>query len=208
MIKGLKLKAVFWLAVGTWAISLFLSREPFSLELLRPSGLVLGIVTAVVTLFERYIWRWKILHPWFVSVPDLTGTYSGTISSTWLGQGNTQGGGVIPVYLSVFQTLSSLTVRLYTEESASISLCSALIESEDGYWEVVYTYRNEPDLLVQERSRIHHGGLRMKLEDDTPLTLRGNYFTDRSTSGEAVLKRVSSRRTKSFIEASKIVSSS
>ncbi len=203
MIKGLHLKAVFWLAVGTWVAAFLVSGQPIKMSLLQPSSVVLGVITVVTAYFERQAWSWKLWHSWFVSVPNLTGTYSGKISSTWVSTDASCAGKNIQVYLSVFQTLSGLTARLYTSESFSVSLCASLIESDDGHWEIIYTYRNEPNLLIQDRSRIHHGGIRLRIEADEPLQLRGNYFTDRSTSGEVVFNRISNLRSKSFEDAQK-----
>lgn len=201
MIKELHIKAIFWLAVTTWAISLIVSGEDLSTALFKPSGLVLGVVIAATALFERHLWKWKALHPWFVSVPNLIGTYAGEISSTW--QAESGIAKEVQIYLSIFQTLSGVTVRLYTAESASASLCASLLESDDGQWEIIYTYRNEPDLLIQDQSRIHYGGIRLRIESEHPVVLRGSYFTDRRTVGEIKLTRVSAKRSLSFDQAEK-----
>ena len=207
MIKALHLKALFWLAVGTWALALLLSGEPVSVAILKPSGLVLGVVAASVALFERYVWRWRLLRPWFVSAPDVNGTYFGTITTSWTDpKGEVQHKEIV-AYLTILQTLSSLKARLFTAESASVSLCGQLLESDDHHWEVVTTYRNEPRLMAQDRSRIHHGGTRLQIHGLTSPRLAGSYFTDRGTYGEMTFERVSRERSMSFADAAKLLES-
>jgi hypothetical protein len=204
MIKELHLKTVFWLAVATWAVTLAIAGEPIGVALLKPSGIVFGVVTAVTALFERYMWRWRVLRPWFVSKPDLVGSYSGKLASNFI-DGST-GSSIQPIdaFLSIHQTLSGITVRLMTAQSASVSLCASLVESPDGHWDLLATYRNEPRLSLQEQSRIHHGALRLEVHGQGASELIGNYFTDRDTHGEITFTRISKGRSSSFQEAQRI----
>lgn len=204
MIKSIQLKGIFWVAVITWAAGLLLTGTPLSEALFKPAGAVLGVITALVTLFERWMWRWKWFHPWFVSTPNLNGSYKGAIEPLSELAKKSGGREQIEAYLSIHQTLSTITVRLYTEESESISVCSDLRSSEDNHWALRYTYENVPDQKVRGRSPIHFGGVSLAIDGEGYTRLRGGYWTDRLTNGVLQFERFSRKPARSFKEAGEL----
>lgn len=201
MVKALHLKTLFWLAVGTWAAGLLLSGEELTIALLRPSGIALAVVTGLVTVFEKWAWRWRILRPWFVNKPDLNGTYKGHFRPVGAEDSPKE---PTEMFITIQQTLSTQSVRLFTSESRSISLASCLDETSDDHWRLMYTYENVPNPTVRQRSPIHFGGVILNVDDRSCKQLSGSYWTDRQSQGELTFERISRDRARSFKEATEI----
>lgn len=199
MTNSLYLKILFWLAVGTWALLLFIDGQPLTVSLFRPSSLVLSSVIAFVTVFERWLWKWSFFHPWLVTVPNLIGVYKGELDSYWIAPTTTTKRGITPAFLVVRQTLSGIHVRLYTAESESCSVFGSFVAGSDGTHELLYTYRNEPRLEVRTQSPIHYGGVRLAIGQKTE-QLDGSYWTDRRSTGEMKFRRISRDTPHSFQE--------
>lgn len=174
---------------------------PVTEAMLKPSGIVLAVVTAVVAIFDKWVWKWNLLHPWLVSTPNLNGTYSGTIGPLSTDSAAEEATRKIDCYLSIHQTLSGITVRLYTEESDSVSIASDLRSSDDNRWDLRYLYENYPAQRVRSHSPIHCGGVTLAVDDKSSRRLTGCYWTDRGTKGEMLFQRVSRDPSKSYKEA-------
>ncbi|MBS1725462.1 MAG: hypothetical protein JST51_01990 [Armatimonadetes bacterium] len=201
MNKQLAIKTIYVVAILTWAGFLYAIKNPLDSGWLKPAGFVLGLITTIVSVFEQSLWKLRFLHPWLVKVPNLNGTYAGTLSSDWTDPQTGNKVGAVDSFISVHQTLSEVTVRLFTEQSASVSVASSLADTKDGIWNLVFVYRNEPVLSIQKESRIHHGGARLTVEGKNQGILIGNYWTDRNTIGELQFEKKSSCLSKSFAEA-------
>lgn len=207
MLTSLHLKVLFWLAVVAWALLLFIDGQPLTQSLFKPSSLVLSTLIVIVAIFEKWIWRWRLLHPWFVPIPDLVGLYKGELDSHWTDPANGMKRGAIPAFLVVRQTLSNIHIRLYTAESESCSVLGSFITAPDGKYELLYTYRNEPRLEVRPRSPIHYGGVKLAIGRETQ-ELEGSYWTDRQTIGNMRFTRISRKTPHSFQEAETLASAS
>ncbi|NTU85718.1 MAG: hypothetical protein HGA45_41385 [Chloroflexales bacterium] len=199
MISSLQLKVLFWLAVGAWALLLVIDGQPITISLFKPSSLVLSTIIVVVTVFEKWAWRWSPLYPWFVRTPNLLGAYKGEVNSHWVDPATGKQRGAIPAFLVVHQTLSSVHIRLYTAESESCSVLGAFVEAPDGRTDLLFTYRSEPRLEVRPRSPIHYGGARLAIGQESD-QLEGSYWTDRQTIGTLNFRRISRKTPHSFSE--------
>jgi SMODS-associating 2TM, beta-strand rich effector domain len=196
------LKALFWLAVGSWMVCLFLYGEPLTTALLRPASLVQSILIAIVTIFEKWGWRWPVVRA-FVKRPDLIGCYRGELHSQWINPETKQGIQPIPSFIVVRQTLSDIHIRLFTEQSQSASLQGCIARQADGHQELLFSYRNEPKIEHRARSPIHYGGARLQISHDTK-TLEGSYWTDRATIGGMTFTRFSREMPSNFQEATNL----
>ena len=99
------------------------------------------------------------------------------------------GTGIEPVegYMIIRQSLSTLSLRLLTEESSSELVGTEIVCSADGLYCVSGVYRNEPRFQVRERSEIHYGAVWLKIIEEPSKKLIGHYWTDRGTAGEMEL---------------------
>jgi SMODS-associating 2TM, beta-strand rich effector domain len=198
------LKALFWLAVGSWAICLFLYGEPLTMAFLKPASLVQSVLIAAVTVFEKWGWRWPVFNVW-VKRPDLIGCYRGELRSQWINPETKQGIPAIQSFIVIRQTLSDIHIRLFTEQSQSASLQGCITRQADGHQELLFSYRNEPTIEHRARSPIHYGGAKLQISHNTK-TLEGSYWTDRATIGAMTFTRFSREMPSNFKEATELAS--
>lgn len=149
---------------------------------------VAGIASAV----WRWVWR-KFPMLARKTFPDLTGTWEGTLVSTWIDPSTGKPLPPIPADLWIRQGLFSVSVKLRTEESTSYSTRYVLeAYPEAGRFRVWYSYGNHPKAEVAFRSARHEGvgWLEINIDSD-PNRLVGQYYTDRRTTGDMTFSRVS-----------------
>lgn len=173
---------VFALAIG-WLILLIVRGVDVSMAMVLPLSSVAGVGFTLIQLFDRYLWKWGPLHPWFVQQPVIEGTWLGIIRSDYVDPATNQRVPPIRVYFRIRQTYSSIHLRLMTAESSSDLLSGKLSGHENGTFAVAGIYLNTPRADLQDRSRIHHGGLLLRIHGDPGVRLEGNYWTDRKTTG-------------------------
>lgn len=154
---------------------------------------VVTVLMLAISAFDLWIWKWPLINR-FVKRPDLSGTWEVELKSSWIHPGTQRQVDVITAAMVVRQTYTTINVRLLTAESASQQLGASLTRSDDGRYQLSAVYRNEPRVAVRDRSRMHHGALLLEVDESPPRSLRGEYWTDRSTCGEiSAGKRVRQR---------------
>ena len=185
--------ALAWLAV-LWLNGVSVPAAAF----LKPFAWVESLLLTLIAVFDRWAWRWRILRPWFVSTPDLQGTWKGEVRSSWAAPGESAPRPPLEAYLAIRQTYSSMHVRLMTRESESVSLAAGLVREPDGRHTVSVAYRNTPPALRRSASSIHNGGMLFTVRARPRLALEGEYWTDRDTKGELRFTARSGRVLDSF----------
>lgn len=139
-----------------------------------------------MSLFERWGWRWSRLHPHIVGQPVVHGTWRGDLESFWKDEA-----GVSPpvktVYLTIRQTLTTVFVRLMTDESASDQMAGSVQKQPSGNWVIAYTYANTPKLGLRKQSPPHLGGAALAIYGEPPARIEGEYWTDRDSKGTLTL---------------------
>ncbi len=200
----LPLSIMIALGACVWALALILFGVPVHAEFVKPFAVVVTVLSLALLGFDRWLWRlWGVRA--LVGRPVLVGTYWGEIRSEAVTAPTGLKRAPIPAALVVTQTCTTLAVTVFTEESSSVTLTASLEKGTDGRFSVVGLYRNEPRLSVQDRSRSHHGGLRLHLAGGTTPRLEGSYWTDRGTQGEMEVRRVTTNRAPDFAAARALV---
>ncbi len=135
--------------------------------------------------FDNWFWRWPFLRVLrLVSVPDLRGTWTGTIASSYTGFKKTQ-----PVPVTIEQTWTKIVVRLNAAESHSWSMtASALTKSPEGLV-LTYLFDNDPEAGSVGTMQRFRGTT--VLVSAVPDRLEGYYYTGRGreTHGSLKLRR-------------------
>lgn len=155
------------------------------LTLVATPTLILG------ELFRRVLWKWKWVQM-IVRVPNLNGEWKGFLESTHVdAEGNTQP--PIPITLKIVQSFTGIYVFFKTDQmsSESESICANLtFHSELDRCRLIYSYRSEPAATAGLDQ--HYGTTILDIDGLRPLSVRGNYFTDRKpqTKGVITLYRV------------------
>ncbi|KYF65103.1 hypothetical protein [Sorangium cellulosum] len=175
-----------------WALVLSGHGWPVPLSFFTPLSAVVSGLSVLLLLWDAWLWRLDLLHPWPVSQPVLRGT--------WRGQLTPATGEPLPIFLVVEQTFSTVETRTFTDESRSASI-AARLDRVDGDFLLAAVYRNEPDLRLQKRSRVHRGAVALRVHGPRPAELRGCYWTDRDTKGELHFERVSRQLASDFKSA-------
>lgn len=201
MLSKIHLSAIIALTALVWAVALWVGNIPVTKEMLYVFGTVTTVVGGVLFVFDRWVWHLGILHPWFVAVPDLNGTWKAKIRSTWINPDTQQGIPPIDAFLVIRQTHSSLSIRLMTPESSSECCAAKVLRADDGIYQAVCIYRNEPKHEVRHRSEVHYGGMRLHIAERYPKSMRADYWTDRKTTGDIQLLARSGVLYGSFAEA-------
>lgn len=180
-------------ALVTW-ITLIWIHHGYKLDKISIEDL--GSVSSVVSInvlfwgfFIKYFWKWPIFRGWLIQVPDLSGEWEGEVMSAWV---NDEGQKLQPINAKVIisQSLFHVNIKLKTAEMESNSSASSLdIDAERGYKNLWYSYRSEPKANVRVRSNMHHGSVLLRINDSNDM-LEGQYWTDRQSIGDMVLRKI------------------
>jgi hypothetical protein len=195
-----QLSIIVALAAVVWLGVLAFSGVELSLAMLKPYSIVVTAVGGGFVVFDRWLWRWRPLFGWLVHRPDLSGTWLATLAPI------PQPGGPVDLppiraYVTVYQTFTALSVRLYSDESSSEQLAGEIRRAPDDTYTLAVVYRNTPRISLQERSRSHQGAMLLELSADPTATPRGHYWTDRFSIGEISLDKRNHERADSFSSA-------
>jgi hypothetical protein len=189
-------------AVVVWGGVLVIIDAPVGKEHTAPFGAVVTALTLFALAFEHVLWRLGALHGWFVSRPDLRGTWRVEVRSDW---SIPSGQNVFVAYMGITQTLSKLQLHLMTAESDSWSFLEGIRQSPSGRgYQVSAMYSNKPRIdLRADRSEMHQGALLLDTHGPPrrPLFMTGEYWTDRKTSGQLRLTDRSTTIATHFDEA-------
>ena len=134
--------------------------------------------------FTKWGWRWRIFKGWLVKIPDLHGTWRGSLISTWVDPSTDEKLPPIPAVLVIKQTFSRIDCSLHTKESSSYSTAAEINEDQSGSLYLNYNYTNRPKASIRERSEIHDGASILKIIQAPQRSLEGEYWTSRKTTGE------------------------
>ncbi len=187
MLSRLHISSFIGLTIVVWLLVLWFQGMPvLSANFLKPFSIVVSIIVLVVTVFNKYLWSWKIFKGWYVKRPDLRGTWKIELNSNWVNSETDKMIDTIYGYAVIRQTLTSLSFRLMTKESKSVLIAHSIDKQEDDdLFKLVGVYRNEPKIELQGvRSEIHHGSFSLEIHGNPIYELQGHFWADRGTRGE------------------------
>lgn len=186
MLTRLHVSSYIGFTIVIWLIALWVQGMPvLSADFVKPFGTVVGGITLIVAIFNKYLWSLKIFKGWYVKRPDLRGTWNVELKSSWINPETGEGIEPIYGYAVIRQSLTFLSVRLMTKESRSVLVAHSIEQQEDDdLFRLVGVYRNEPKIELQGvRSEIHHGSFALEIYGSPVYELQGHYWTDRATRG-------------------------
>ncbi|KNH29210.1 hypothetical protein ACS77_04810 [Pseudomonas syringae] len=186
MLTRLHISSFIGLTIAVWLLALWYQGMPvLEADFVKPFSTVVGLITFIVTIFNKYLWSWKIFKGWYVKRPDLRGTWKVELKSSWTNPETGKATKPIHGYAVIRQSLTSLSLRLMTEESRSVLVAHSIEQQEDDdLFKLVGVYRNEPKIELQGvRSEIHHGSFALEIHGSPAYELQGHYWTDRGTKG-------------------------
>lgn len=204
MMSRNQISAFVALSVAFWVGFLLWRGVPVTKEMLLPFSGVVGAVSLVLLVFDRWAWHWILFRGWLVKRPFVHGTWRAELVSDWIDPATQSPGPPIAGYMVIRQTLSTLSLRLMTAESRSETVSSGIEACPDGTFEINSAYRNKPKAPYRHRSEVHYGALLLLADTATPDTLEGDYWTDRKSLGGIALSDRRSKICASFVDAEQL----
>jgi hypothetical protein len=195
---GRKTKLTIILAAGfffAWAYDAayeyLTGQVPNNIKLISLFVFVVGVLFAgIAEIAWRPLWRrFPLLQR--KAFPDLSGTWKGTLTSTWVDAETASPKPPIPTDITIRQGLFATSVLLKTGESTSHSTRCFLEPFRDtGRFRIWYSYNNDPQAQFHHRSSPHEGVAFLECDFDAdPNRLPGRYYTDRRTTGDIDVRR-------------------
>lgn len=204
MLTRNQITAFLALSVAFWVGLLLWRGVPVTMEMLLPFSGVVGAVSLVLLVFDRWAWHWFVFRGWLVKRPYVHGTWRAELVSDWIDPATQVPIAPISAYMVIRQTFSTLSLRLLTAESRSETVSSGIEVCPDGTFEINSAYRNKPKAAYRHRSEVHYGALLLQADTATPETLEGDYWTDRKSLGTITLSDRRSKICGSLAEAQRL----
>jgi hypothetical protein len=167
---------------------------------IRFGSLLVTIVGTVLVAGFNFCWRFvwsKIPILSKLIFPDLNGTWTGPLQTTWRDPVTGMSPGPIDTTVWIKQDLFNFSIQQQTKESLSWSTrVFAEADKPSDRFRLWFSYDNRPHAKVAYRSPDHEGVCSLEMNvDRSKSDLQGQYFTSRSTSGNIQLSKVSSKLT-------------
>ncbi len=202
----LQISIILGVSVLSWFSVLWVQGTPVTLAHLTPFSSVLAVLVIFALAIEKVLWSKRWLQKWFISRPDIRGTWHVELQSDWVDPDTNKTIPPIICYMGVTQTLSTLQMHLMTSESESWFVASNITESASGHgYQVCAVYSNKPNVRIrQDRSNIHLGALIFETHGESeilPSSMTGEYWTDRKTTGTIKLSDRAEKLMTRYIDA-------
>lgn len=190
MLGRLEVTITVTFGISLWLGLCFLGNiQPMDLK----ESLKLMTTTGVIVYFGRlayYKWFWKMKAFHFAhKTPYLDGEWKGKLISDY---GQEETGKLIEKEVTVIINqpyISKVFIKQISDESFSKSYADSVVVDEHNDVLLTYSYLNEPNADVRDRSEISFGSVRLSMDSKESKVLKGNYWTDRKTRGRIELKK-------------------
>ncbi|HUQ63890.1 MAG TPA: hypothetical protein VM121_09055 [Acidimicrobiales bacterium] len=182
--KGrLQVQAVVFVTVLVFAVGMLATGDNPNPAWLKFYSYAVTAAVALVTAWDRWLWR-LVISQKVAAVPrNLNGTWKGVLTTFWVDPET----GVVPppkpAFLVVRQTATTVSATMITDQMRSVSSLASL-SGVDGQRSLEYMYLSRPDSRYEMHSRIHHGSTSLDVTGIPPDRLRGRYWTNRDSRGE------------------------
>lgn len=171
----------------TFGICLYIEDVAVSFSWIKYLFLIVTVIAVAMACFNYCLWRHKWLQGrllnWFVKRPNIQGTWRVKIISSWVNPSTEQQIPPIEGYMVIRQTFTSLNMRLMTKDAYTEFFSVRIIYRPDQPYQIVGTYMHIPLFSVREQNAIHRGSVLLRLVGTPLFSIKGEYWTDRKTSG-------------------------
>ncbi|MER7417754.1 hypothetical protein ABT346_13390 [Micromonospora peucetia] len=171
-------RIVVFLAAGIWLLLALVLGVPVDQAWLRYLGAVAAVAVILILAFDLFAWRW--LPYWLVKRPMLRGTWKARLRSSWLDSDGHQVEKTC--YIVIDQTFSKVSIAMIFDISDSTSVAADIV-SEGSRPILSCTYRSSAHALSQSDNPPHRGALSLYVAMSSRVSLEGDYWTERKTTG-------------------------
>jgi len=203
--KNIRKELSVWLQLGTfiaiWVAILFVSKTDLAInwEAVKKLPDVVTVYAILYFVFSRWLWRLPVFQGWLVPYPDLQGTWEGMLQTTWVDPKTGKVPAPIPLLLVIKQSFDSISCVMHTQESSSVSNAAQISEDDgSGIYCLSYNYTNKPDAALRGRSAIHDGAALLTVVRKPKKILKGEYWTNRKSTGSIELNYKSKELVENF----------
>lgn len=204
----LQISVILAITALAWFIVLLVQGTQISWDHLAPFSTVVGVLVVLSLVVEHYLWRQSWVQKWFVSMPDLRGTWKVVMQSDWVNPESGKTAPPLECFMGVKQSMSSLQMHLMTPESESWFIAYSIKQAQSGHgYHIASVYTNKPSInLRNDRSSMHLGALVLETHGENeivPKSIAGEYWTDRKTTGTIILSDKNKKLFTRFDDAQK-----
>lgn len=172
MTRRVLVQIVAAVVVAVFAVGILLGSDTRPATWLRFYSVAVSCSLGILWLWEHLLWRLSLFQA-IPGVPrNVRGTWKGRVVSLWSDPDTGVSPDDLRAFLIIRQSASSISIVLLTEESRSQSSIASLVES-DGMVTLTYVYVNSPSILVEGRSRMHHGSAALNISGSPATLLNG-----------------------------------
>ena len=192
--RNINTKYFLYLILGISIITFFILVKIKNIKEIDITSIIILLPTVItvdvlfLTIFSSYIWKFKFLRGWLVPFPNLNGTWKGHINTTWNDPITNQRPDPIPAILTIKQSFFNVSCVMRTAEMTSRSIVSDFVLDKDNQVKrLFYSYDSNPIQTVKDRSPQHCGTVVFDIDESSKITLKGEYWTGRKTTGDIEL---------------------
>ena len=185
-------KIIFYLSITSffssflsYLVNLIITKSPWNV--ISVSFTAMGVFGCLYALFDKYIWKWKILKKLgIIKNPNLNSVWEGIFLSSYHGFNRE-----LPISLTIVQTWSKISIQGTFDHSDSFSNTASIKVNLGNEIRLFYSYYNDkkPEYYNLGTS-IHRGYANLKIKGDL---MEGKYFNDPTNNqnwGKMKLKKV------------------
>jgi SMODS-associating 2TM, beta-strand rich effector domain len=181
------LALVILVAFAHAAISLS-AGQAFNADLFVKASYISGIVGAAVLVFDKWLWRFPPLHPWFVAAPDLNGSWDVGGKISFLRSGTSSNyAGIMTIEQTFFSIM--ITIDWGPEGRTRFLMKSPLATREEGFVAFSALYEYAPAQGSNYPIQNHRAGFFCHSTERRPDSIQLHYSTVGEQVGHLSLKR-------------------
>lgn len=178
-----QVQAVVLVTVLVFAVGMLATGDNPNPTWLRFYSYAVAAAVALMTAWDRWLWRLAISQKVAAVPRNLNGTWKGVLTTFWVDPETDAVPAPKLAFLVVRQTATTVSVTMFTDEMRSVSSIASL-SGVDGQRSLDYMYLSRPDSRYEKRSPIHHGSTSLDVTGTPPDRLCGRYWTNRDSRGE------------------------
>jgi len=180
--------AVVVLTAATWlGAAVFFGFPNTWWEGTRPFLTALTVAGVAIAIYEKFAWSWPVFYKNLTLQPDLRGAWRLRLVSTWVDENTGKPVPPIDGFAQIDQTGRTFCLRIYTSQSHSKTIAHAF-SLEQNVYRLSIVYENEPNVELRHTgSPYHKGSAVFNVRGRKPDSIKGDYWTERKTTGSLTL---------------------
>lgn len=130
---------------------------------------VIIFLLLVFYILDKWLWKIKPINH-LLKVPRIEGRYEGKLVSSYDESKDYK------IVVEIRQSLTNISISLFTKNSSSSSIISVLGKNEHGGWSLCYVYENKTSTVNHDKDMKNHEGTALLDILDNNQILKGYYF--------------------------------